>query len=359
MIYVQSGILIALHCIGNAHGLHQRIPHGVQHLLQLFPTLSQHRFIELSALLHGNKQRAHIHAGDSGLIAVVILLRALERFQLHAHGCANVLNAHLFHLLGSLAVLLLGLQHLAEAVLTHHGHLVIHQHRHQQIAVQLLPLFLGDRVLLPVLIAGLLIDLLPLLLFCFRHKNLHGVIFLRSDLLRQDMFHTLVLNAHINDVRCVLRQRHLCQLFLCRRMEPPEQLHQLFCLFLSKPPLNPRMEFLQQLPRLRYRRFAGFCQYDIRIPPIRPANLTPHIAVVFQAAQGAGNRRLRHMHLLRHHGHRAALRMFLLQAGDGAHRHVVLPCQGQQGEQIQASKLIDQLEKGIRFTVQSKHLAFR
>ena len=211
MIYVQSGILIALHCIGNAHGLHQRIPHGVQHLLQLFPALSQHRFIELSALLHGSKQRAHIHAGDSGLIAVVILLRALERFQLHAHGCADVLDAHLFHLLGSLAVLLLGLQHLAEAVLTHHGHLVIHQHRHQQIAVQLLPLFLGDRVLLPVLIAGLLIDLLPLLLFCFRHKNLHGVIFLRSDLLRQDMFHTLVLNAHINDVRCVLRQRQVAK----------------------------------------------------------------------------------------------------------------------------------------------------
>ncbi len=85
VIGIQSGSLVALHGIGNAHGLHKGFAHGIEHGFELTPHLGAGFFGELSSLLHCCKERTNVHASDGSLVAVVVLFGAFKRREGYAH----------------------------------------------------------------------------------------------------------------------------------------------------------------------------------------------------------------------------------------------------------------------------------
>ena len=204
-IHIQAGILVTLYRVGHAHGLHQGIAHGVQHLFQLRTHLSYCLFAELTTLLHCCKQRPNIHTGHCGFIAVIVLFGTLERFQFHTHGCADIRNGHLLHLLCGVEVGLLLRQHLAEAVLIHHGHLIVEQNRYYQIAVQFVQILFRQICTAVFSVIGIL----PLLFLYICHEKLCALQLSCRNLFRQDMRHTAVLDSDIDDIGGVLGQRQV------------------------------------------------------------------------------------------------------------------------------------------------------
>ena len=122
--------------------------------------------------------------------------------QFYAHGITEFLHGHLFHLSRRIGIGLLLCQHLPKAVLTHHGHLIVQQHRYQQVAVQFVQIFARQTFLSLFSVIGIL----PLLFFAFRHEKLGVFEFFCRDLFRQNVFHAAVLDSGVNNIRSVLRQ---------------------------------------------------------------------------------------------------------------------------------------------------------
>ena len=144
---IQSGCLVALHGIGNAHGLHKGFAHGIKHSFKLTPHLGAGFFSELSSLLHCCKERTNVHASDGSLVAVVVLFGAFKRREGYAHALPDVGNGHGFQLFGCLRIALLLLhEHFPKAVFGHHGHLVIQQDGNDEVAVELFQVFFGEVV---------------------------------------------------------------------------------------------------------------------------------------------------------------------------------------------------------------------
>ena len=141
---IQSGSLVALHGIGNAHGLHKGFAHGIEHGFELTPHLGAGFFSELSSLLHRCKERTNVHASDGGFVAVVVLFGAFKRREGYAHALPDVGNGHGFQLFGCLRIALLLLsEHFPKAVFGHHGHLVVQQDGNDEVAVELFQVFFG------------------------------------------------------------------------------------------------------------------------------------------------------------------------------------------------------------------------
>lgn len=141
---IQSGCLVALYGIGNAHGLHEGFAHSVEHGFELTPHLGAGFFGELSSLLHRCKERTNVHTSDGRLVAVVVLFGAFKRREGYAHAVPDVGNGHGFQLFGCLRIAMLLLsEQFPKAVFGHHGHLVVQQDGNDEVAVELFQVFFG------------------------------------------------------------------------------------------------------------------------------------------------------------------------------------------------------------------------
>ena len=88
------------------------------------------------------------------------------------------------------------------------SHLVGEYDRSQKFLIQLVqPVSIRDVQNIPAPLSG--VDAIPRLFLRLCHEDSRGFILLRRHLLRHDMLNALVLNPHIDDILCVLRQRQV------------------------------------------------------------------------------------------------------------------------------------------------------
>ena len=122
------------------------------------------------------------------------------------HHLADLLYRHVFKRRNILTGLLR--HELFEGGFLHRTHLVIHKECNGQRFIRCIELFFGS--LVPFIIAVLFrIKALPQVCLIIRHDELRCLKFFLCDPFGRNVLNTAVLNAHVNDIRCVRRKRQV------------------------------------------------------------------------------------------------------------------------------------------------------